>query len=119
MRRAALSYLGIPVLLFIVPLAVLAASWRRAPFARAHAAHALNISLACLLYGVCALIVGAMLALDSLQVALAVAVALLAAVWLVTLVVTVRAARAASHGQWAEIPRWLQVTSSRRPGRVR
>lgn len=106
-RRAVLSYLGVPFLLFLPPLAVYLITLRTSPLTRRHAAQALNLSITLVLYSVCALILGGLLALDTVGVAVLIAVSLLAVLWLVTLVYLVLAGIAASRGQFYTIPRWL------------
>jgi hypothetical protein len=78
---------GIPLTLSVLPLICYLVS-RRLPrpgpppggrsFIRVHAAQALALSFTALLYTLCGLIVGGVLALDSLQVAVVIAVPLLA-----------------------------------------
>ena len=70
---ATFGYLGAIVLGPVIPLAVYAARSRRSPFLRYHAATAVNLSLTATLYGLCCLILGGLLALDSITVALIVA----------------------------------------------
>ena len=65
MRRATVAYLGVPFTLCLVPLAVYLTSTGTRRFARAHAAVALSLSLATILYMFSILIVGGVLALDS------------------------------------------------------
>ena len=108
-RSAMLAYLGVPFTLFLLPLAVYLASVRGQDFARWHAGQALNASVTAILYSVCCLIAGAMLALDSLQVATFTAVPLLVVLWVSVLVTVVRAAGSASRGELTEIPRWLRL----------
>jgi Domain of unknown function (DUF4870) len=122
-HRAMLAYLGVPFTLFVAPLAVYLASLRgrasagRPPpgarsFAQAHAAQALEVSLTTLLYTVCGVIVGGVLALDSVDVALIVGVPLVVALWVSVLVVLIRAAAAASRAEWYAVPRWLRMKSA-------
>jgi hypothetical protein len=54
--------------------------------------------------------VGGVLALGSLQAAVVIAVPLLALLWLSVLAVVVRAAIAASRGEFRPVPRWLRLT---------
>jgi uncharacterized Tic20 family protein len=108
--RAMLAHLGVPFTLCLLPLAIYLLSLRRAGYARAHAAAALNVSLTAVIYTLCGLIVGGVLALDSLQVATVITVPLLALLWLSVLVVLARAAVAASHGELRPVPRWLRLT---------
>ena len=109
-RRAVLSYLGVPFLLFLPPLAVYLITLRTSPLTRRHAAQALNLSITLVLYSICALILGGLLALDTVGVAVLIGVSLLAALWLVTLIYLVRAGIAASRGTFYAIPRWLCAT---------
>ncbi len=108
-RWAALSYLGIPFLSALPPLAVYLAT-PNMPFARRHATQGLNLAVTVLLYNVCALIIGAVLALDSLRVALAIVSPVTAALWLVALNHLVRCALAAGRGEFRPIPAWLCAT---------
>lgn len=115
-RRAMLAYLAVPFTLCLVPLAVYLTSLGNRRFARAHAAVALALSLATILYTVSILIVGGVLALDSAAVGTMAAVPLLALLWAGVLVVVVRAAAAAGRGDMYQLPRWLRMTSG--PGRA-
>src|ERR1039458_6530028 len=65
MRRATVAYLGVPFTLCLVPLAIYLTSLGTRRFARAHAAVALSLSLATILYTFSILIVGGVLTLDS------------------------------------------------------
>ena len=107
---AMLAYLGVPFTLGLLPLALYLANLRGHSFARWHAAQALNVAVTALLYTVCGLIVGGVLALDSVQVATLIAVPLLAVLWISVLVVLVRAASAASRGEQQPAPHWLWVS---------
>ncbi len=109
-RRAVLSYLGVPFLLFLPPLAVYLITLRTSPLTRRHAAQALNLSITLVIYSICALILGGLLALDTVAVAVLIAVSLLAVLWLVTLAYLVLAGIAASRGRFYTIPRWLCAT---------
>jgi uncharacterized Tic20 family protein len=106
-RLAALSYLSVPFLGPLVPLAVYVIKRGRSRYVRRQSAQALNLSLTALLYTLCALIAGAMLALDSLTVALFAVVPVAAALWLVTLVYVLLAASRAGRGGYFKIPAWL------------
>ena len=114
-RRAMLAYLGVPFTLCLVPLAVYLTSLRDRGFARAHAAVALSLSLATILYTVSTLIVAGVLTLDSTAVGTLAAAVLLAVLWAGVLIVVIRAAAAASRGEMYQLPRWLRMTSGR-PG---
>jgi uncharacterized protein len=109
-RLATLSYLGVPFLGPLVPLAVYLLKGRSSAYARSHSAQALNLSITALLYGVCALILGTMLALDSIVVALIVVVPLAVALWLTTLGYVIVAGSAANRGDYYPVPSWLCAT---------
>ena len=104
---AAFGYLGAIFLGPVIPLIVYAITARRSPLLRWHAATALNLSLSCLLYGLCCGILGGLLALDSIVVAIVIAVPLLLAVWLITLRYLLRGAAAANRGERYDIPSWI------------
>ncbi|MCW2910650.1 MAG: hypothetical protein JWL68_5439 [Actinomycetia bacterium] len=110
-RWAMLAYLAVPFTLFLVPLAIYLTSRGHRRFARAHAAVALSLSLATVLYTVSIVIVGGVLALDSAAVGTLAAVPLLVLLWAGVLVVVIRAAAAASRGEQYQLPRWLRMTS--------
>jgi hypothetical protein len=113
-RDAELSYLGVAIAGVLPPLAIYLADRRRSAFARGHAAEALRVSAAVVLYGICALILAAMLALDSITVAAIVVGPLIVALWLVVVSYLVRAARAAGRGEPPhEFPSWLRVSPRR------
>jgi uncharacterized Tic20 family protein len=109
-RWAMISYLGVPFLAFLPALAVYLIKFRTSRFARQHATQALNLSITVILYNVCAVILGGLLALDSVAAALVIMVPLLAALWLVTLAYLVLAGTAASRGDYYRIPGWLCAT---------
>lgn len=113
-RRAMLAYLGVPFTLCLVPLAVYLTSRRGRGFARAHAAVALTLSLATILYTVSIVIVAGVLTLDSTAVGTLAAVALLAGLWAGVLIVVIRAGAAAGRGEMYQLPRWLRMTSGPR-----
>jgi uncharacterized Tic20 family protein len=106
-RLATLSYLGVPFLGPLVPLVIYLSKGRSSAYTRRHAAQALNLSVTTLLFAVCVLILGTMLALDSIVVALIVAVPLAVALWLVTLAYVIVAASSASRGDYYAIPSWI------------
>jgi uncharacterized Tic20 family protein len=106
---AVLCYAGVPVLGFLAPLACYLAS-RRAPEVRWHATQAVNLWITVLLYTICALIAGTMLALDAVGVALITVTPLAAGLWLLALRFGVRAAAAAGRGDRYRIPSWLCAT---------
>jgi len=106
-RWAMLGYLTVPLFGFVVPLLVYLRNLHGANWSRAHAAQALNVWITAVLYGLSAVIMGTMLALDSPQIALIVFGPLVAVLWLVMLTYLVRAATAASQGLPYTVPRWL------------
>jgi uncharacterized Tic20 family protein len=112
-RRAMLAYLAVPFTLCLVPLAVYLTSLRGRGFARAHAAVALSLALATILYTFSIVIVGGVLTLDSTAVGTLAAAALLAVLWAGVLIVVIRAAAAAGRGEMYQLPRWLRMTSGR------
>ncbi len=99
-----LGYLGVPFVSFLAPLAVYLARARQSPFARQHAAQALNLSITLLLYNLCVLILAGILALDSVGVALQVAGPVALALWLAALYFLTRAALSASRGAVLRLP---------------
>jgi uncharacterized protein len=104
---AAFGYLGAIVLGPVVPLLVYAFRARRSPFMRYHAATAANLSLTGALYGVCCLILGGLLLLDSLTVALVVALPVGFAIWVAMLRHLIRGAAAANRGERYRAPDWI------------
>ena len=110
-RRAMLAYLGVPFTLCLVPLAVYLTSLDGRRFARAHAAVALSLSLATILYTFSIVIVGGVLTLDSTAVGTLAGAVLLAVLWAGVLTVVIRAAAAAGRGEMYQLPRWLRMTS--------
>jgi uncharacterized Tic20 family protein len=106
-RLAAFGYLSVPFLGPVLPLAICLLRGRAPGYLRGHGAQALDLAITALLYGICTLILGAMLALDSLVVALVVAVPVAVALWLVTLSYAIRAGTQARHGAEVRLPSWL------------
>ena len=106
-RSATFGYLGAIVLGPVIPLAVYALRARRSPFLRYHAAAAVNLSLTGALYAVCCLILGGLLALDSVTVALLVALPVAVAIWASMLRYLIRGVGAASRGEEFEMPDWI------------
>ena len=106
-RWAMLGYLTVPLFGFVVPLLVYLRALHGSSWSRQHAAQALNVWITVVLYDLSAAIMGAMLALDSPQVALIVFGPLVVGLWLVMLGFLVRAATAASQGLAYTVPRWL------------
>jgi uncharacterized Tic20 family protein len=106
-RWATSGYLGAIILGPLIPVVVYVIRRRRSPFMRYHAATALNLSLTGLLYGLCCLILGGLLLLDSVIVALAVALPLAFALWVCMLTYLIRGVRAANRGEQHEVPDWV------------
>jgi uncharacterized Tic20 family protein len=104
---ATFGYLGAVFLGPIIPLIIYASRARRSAFMRYHAATAVNLSISCLLYAVCCAIFGGLLALDSVTVALIIALPLGFVLWVTMLRYLIRGVIAANHGQKIEIPSWI------------
>jgi hypothetical protein len=104
---AAFGYLGAIFLGPVIPLIVYAITARRSPFLRWHAATAVNLSVSCLLSGLCCAILGGLLALDSIAVAIIIAAPLCLGVWLITLRYLLRGVAAANRGERCDIPSWI------------
>jgi uncharacterized Tic20 family protein len=104
---ATFGYLGAIFLGPVIPLAVYALRSRRSPFMRYHAAAAVNLSLTAALYGLCCLILGGLLLLDSVTVALIVALPVALVIWVATLRYLIRGAVAANRGERSEAPDWI------------
>jgi uncharacterized Tic20 family protein len=104
---ATFGYLGAIFLGPVIPLAVYALRSRRSPFMRYHAAAAVNLSLTAALYGLCCLILGGLLLLDSVTVALIVALPVALVIWVATLTYLIRGAVAANRGERSEAPDWI------------
>jgi uncharacterized Tic20 family protein len=101
---ASYAYLGAILSGPVIPLVVYLVGRRRSPFLRAHAAMALNLSLTGILYGVCCLILCGLLLLDSMTVALAVAIPVALVLWLNMLRYLIRGFAAANRGERPEAP---------------
>jgi len=106
-RSATFGYLGAIFLGPVVPLAVYVLRSRRSPFMRYHAATAVNLSLTAALYGLCCLILGGLLLLDSATVALVVALPAGLVIWVSALLYLIRGAIAANRGERSEAPDWI------------
>ncbi len=103
-RLATLSYLGVPFLGPLVPLVVYVLKRGESSYVRSHAAQALNLAITTLLYTICALILGTMLALDNIVIALIIVVPLAVALWLATLAYVIVAGSSANRGDYYTIP---------------
>ena len=106
-RSATFGYLGAIALGPVVPLVVYAVRSRRSPFMRYHAATAVNLSLTAALYGLCCLILGGLLTLDSVTVALVVALPVGLVIWASMLRYLIRGAIWANRGERCEMPDWI------------
>jgi hypothetical protein len=108
-RLAAIGYFGLPILGFLVPLGIYLLR-RRSDEVRRHSVQALNLSLTMLLYGICIVIAGGVLALDSTGVALAVVIVAAAMLWLTIAGYAIAAGLSANQGGFRRIPGWLCAT---------
>jgi len=104
---ATFGYLGAIVLGPVIPVAVYAFRSRRSPFLRYHAAAAVNLSLTAALYAVCCAILAGLLLLDSVTVALLVALPVAVAIWACMLRYLIRGVGAASRGEEYQVPDWI------------
>ena len=104
---ATFGYLGAVFLGPVIPLGIYLIAGRISPFARHHAATALNLSLTGLLYAVCCLIAGGVLLLDSLAAALLVTIPVALALWLCTVSHLIRGIGAANRGEQQAVPGWI------------
>ena len=104
---ATFGYLGAIFLGPVIPLAVYLLRSRRSPFMRYHAATALNLSLTAALYGLCCLILGGLLLLDSVNAALIVAIPVALVIWVSALRYLIMGAIAANRGERSDAPSWI------------
>ena len=104
---ATFGYLGAIFLGPVIPLAVYLLRSRRSPFMRYHAATALNLSLTAALYGLCCLILGGSLLLDSVTAALIVAIPVGLVIWVSALRYLIKGAIAANRGERSDVPNWI------------
>ena len=106
-KLATLGYLGAMILGPVIPLILYAAGDKTRPFLRYHVVRALNLSVTGLLYGLCCLILGGLLLLDSLTVALVVAVPIGFGIWVTVLRYLIRGLGAANRGERYQVPGWI------------
>jgi hypothetical protein len=106
-KLATVGYLGAMILGPVIPLIIYASGIRSRPILRYHVVRALNLSVTGLLYGLCCLILGGLLLLDSLTVALVVAVPIGLGIWLTVLRYLIRGLSAANRGERYEVPGWI------------
>ena len=104
---ATFGYLGAIVLGPVIPLVIYAVRSRRSPFIRYHAATAANLALTATLYGLCCLILGGLLALDSVTVALFVALPVGLVIWASMLRYLIVGVISANRGERREMPAWI------------
>jgi hypothetical protein len=69
-----------------------------------------NLSVTCILYALCCAIIGGLLALDSVAVALVIALPIGFVLWVTMLRYLIRGVIAANRGEKNEIPRWICAT---------
>jgi uncharacterized Tic20 family protein len=106
---AMFSYLGAIFTWLVAPLVVYVLKRRSSLFVRQHAAQSFNLTATGTLFALSIAIVGGLLALDSPKAALAIMVPVMVALWIAVIVYLVRAASAASRGEFYEIPSWICV----------
>jgi uncharacterized Tic20 family protein len=106
-KPAMLGYLAAIFLGPLIPLVMYLIGRRRSPFRRFHAATAFNLSLTGLLYALCCLILAGLLLLDSVTVALVVAIPVALVIWLTVLKYLIRGIGAANRGERYEVPSWI------------
>src|SRR5580692_4209613 len=106
-KPAMLGYLAAIFLGPLIPLVMYLIGRRRSPFRRFHAATAFNLSLTGLLYALCCLILAGLLLLDSVTVALVVAIPVALVIWLTVLKYLIRGIGAANRGERHEVPAWI------------
>jgi uncharacterized protein len=106
---AMMAYLGMIFFAFLPPLAVYVLRRRESRYVRFHAAQALNLWITTFLYALSFMIIGGILALDTVSTALAVGIPLIVTAGIVMLLFAVRAAVAAGRGALYEIPGWICV----------
>ena len=102
-----LAYLGMIFFLFLPPLIIYLARGRRSPFVRYHATQALNLWITAFLYTLSCLILGGMLALDTLGTALAVGIPLACLVWVSMAAYAIAGGVSAARGGQRELPSWI------------
>ena len=106
-KPAMLGYVAAIFLGPLIPLVMYLIGRRRSPFRRFHAATALNLSLTGLLYALCCLILAGLLLLDSVTVALVVALPVGFVIWVSMLRYLIRGVIAANRGERHAVPNWI------------
>ncbi len=104
---ATFGYLGAIFLGPVIPLLVYAIRARKSQFIRYHTATAVNLSIAGAVYALCCLILGGLLLLDSIAVALIVALPIGFVIWVSMLRYLIRGVIAANRGETNEVPSWI------------
>ncbi len=99
--------LGAVLLGPVVPLIVYLVRGGKSPFLRHHAATAANLALTGTLYALCCLIIGGLLMLDSVTVALVIAVPLGFVLWVLLVWNLIRGATAARRREQLEVAAWI------------
>lgn len=107
---AILAYMSAAFFGFGPPLVIYLLRRRNSPFIRAHAIQAVNAAVTLFLYTVCVIVVGGMLALDSVTVAVVTAGVSELLLWLLALLYFFRSTVAASSGDFYRFPQWLCAT---------
>jgi uncharacterized Tic20 family protein len=106
---AMVAYLGMIFFAFLPPLAIYLFRRRESRYVRFHAAQALNLWITAVLYSISFMIIGGILALDTITTGLSVGIPLIAATGIVLLLFAVRAALAAGRGAQYRLPGWICV----------
>jgi uncharacterized membrane protein len=106
---ATVSYAAAVVTWLIAPLAVYLIGGRRSKFVRQHAAQAVGLTLTVTVFAISGAIIGGLLSLDSARDALYVMGPVCFVFLLTVLWYLVRAARAASRGEFYRLPAWLCI----------
>lgn len=110
---ATVSYAAAVVTWLIAPLAVYLTRGRRSEFVRRHAAQAFSLTLTVTVFAISGAIIAGLLSLDSASDALYVMGPVFSVFLLVVLWYLVRAARAASRGEFYQLPSWLCIHALR------
>ena len=106
---AASSYVAAIVFWLAAPLAVFLTRGRRSEFVRRHAVQAFRLTLTVTVFAISGAIIGGLLSLDSTRDALYVMGPVFFVFLLVVLWYLVRAALAASRGEFYRLPAWLCI----------
>jgi uncharacterized membrane protein len=110
---ATVSYAAAAVTWLVAPLVVYLTWGRRSEFVRRHAAQAFGLTLTVTVFAISGAIIGGLLSLDSVSDALYVMGPVFFVFALVVLWYLVRAARAASRGEFYRLPSWLCIQALR------